>query len=82
MHDSCINNANMVTSYTDKSWYQGSKNLNMICKYSSLPNTHGARNKQGGGKDEPFLINVVPGKSIEVRIFRPVTTIKRKKEMN
>ena len=54
----------------------------MICKYSSLPNTRGARNKQGGGKDEPFLINVVPGKSIEVRIFRPVTAIKRKKEMN
>ena len=53
----------------------------MICKYSSLPNTRGARNKHGGGKDEPFLINVVPGKSTEVRIFRPVTAIKRKKEM-
>ena len=35
--------------------------------YSSLPNTRGARNKRGGGKDEPFLINVVPVINVEVR---------------
>ena len=28
--------------------------------YSSLPNRHVARNKHGGGKDDPFLISVVP----------------------
>ena len=29
-------------------------------EYSSLPNRRVARNKCGGGKDEPFLISVVP----------------------
>ena len=29
--------------------------------YSSLPNRRVARNKLGGGKDEPFLISVAPG---------------------
>ena len=48
--------------------------------YSSLPNRRDARNKRGGGKDEPFLISVVPGISIVVRIFRPVTAIKRRKK--
>ena len=33
-------------------------------KYSSLPNRRIARNKRGGGKDEPFLISVVPGISV------------------
>ena len=28
--------------------------------YSSLPDKRVARNKCGGGKDEPFLISVVP----------------------
>ena len=36
------------------------------------------RNKRGGGKVEPFLISVVPGIGMEVRIFRPVTVIKRR----
>ena len=40
--------------------------------YSSL------LNNRGGGKDESFLISVVPGISMLVRIFRPVTVIKRK----
>ena len=39
---------------------------------------HGARNKHGGGKNDPFLISVVPGISMVVRIFVPVTIIKRK----
>ena len=30
-----------------------------------------------GGKDEPFLIRVVRGISMVVRIFRPVTVIKK-----
>ena len=38
-------------------------------------------NKHGGRKDEPFLIGVVPGISIVVRIFRPVTVIKEQDEM-
>ena len=46
--------------------------------YSSLPNRRGARNKRGGGKNEPFLISVVPGISMVVRIFTPVTVIKRR----
>ena len=50
--------------------------------YSSLPNRRGARNKRGGGKDEPFLISVVPGISMVVRVFRPVAAIKRRKKMN
>ena len=35
-------------------------------KYSFLPNRRAARNKRGGGKDEPFLDSVVPGKSVVV----------------
>ena len=35
-------------------------------------------NKRGGGKDEPFLISVVSGISMLVRIFRPLTVIKRR----
>ena len=46
--------------------------------HSSLLNRRAARNKRGGGKDESFLISVVPGISMLVRIFRPVTVIKRK----
>ena len=34
--------------------------------YSSLPNRRAARNKPGGGEDEPFLISVVPGISMVV----------------
>ena len=34
--------------------------------YFSLPNRRAARNKRGGGKDEPFLISVVPGISVVV----------------
>ena len=45
--------------------------------YSSLPNRRGSRSKRGGGKDEPFLISVVP-KSMVLKIFRPVTAIKRR----
>ena len=45
--------------------------------HSSLLNRRVARNKRGGGKDESFLISVVPGISMLVRIFRPVTVIKR-----
>ena len=65
--------------------------------YSSLPNRRGARNKRDGGEGEPFLISVVPvisvvagktsvvpGISMVVRVFRPVTAIKRrtKNELN
>ena len=46
--------------------------------YSSLPNRRVARNKHGVGEDELFLISVVPGISMVVRIFRPVTVIKRR----
>ena len=46
--------------------------------HSSILNRRVARNKRGGGKDESFLISVVPGISMLVRIFRPVTVIKRK----
>ena len=35
--------------------------------YSSLPNTRGAPNKRGGGKDEPFLISVMPIINVAVR---------------
>ena len=38
----------------------------------------GARNKRGSGKDEPFLISVVPGISMVVRVFTPATLIKRR----
>ena len=34
--------------------------------YSSLPNRCVAQNKRGGGKDEPFLISVVPVISVAV----------------
>ena len=34
--------------------------------YSSLPSRRVTRNKRGGGKDEPFLISVVPGISVMV----------------
>ena len=44
--------------------------------HSSLLNRRVARNKCGGGKDESFLISVVPGISMLVRIFTPVTVIK------
>ena len=37
-----------------------------VCNYSSLPNRRVARNKRGGGKDEPFLISVVPVISVAV----------------
>ena len=53
-----------------------------IIEYSSLPNRRGARNKCGGGKDEPFLISVVTVINMVVRIFRPVTAIKIRKKMN
>ena len=46
--------------------------------YSSLPNKCVVRNKRGGGKDEPFLISVMPGISMVLRIFRLVTVIKRR----
>ena len=44
--------------------------------YSSHPNRRVARNKHGGGKDEPFLISVVSGISMVGKIFGPVTVIK------
>ena len=34
--------------------------------YSSLLNRRVARKKRGGGKDEPFLISVVPGINVVV----------------
>ena len=46
--------------------------------YSSLPNGRVARNKRDGEKDELFLITVVPGISMVVKVFRPVTEIKKK----
>ena len=46
--------------------------------YSFHPNRRVARNKHGGGKDEPFLTRVVPGISMVGRIFGPVTVIKRR----
>ena len=46
--------------------------------YSSLSIRYVAGNKLGGGKDISFLISVVPGISMAVRIFMPVTVIKRK----
>ena len=36
------------------------KNL-FIAKYSSLPNRRATHIKRSGGKDEPFLISMVPG---------------------
>ena len=42
------------------------KYFHKIDEYSSLPNRRGARNKRDGGKDEPFLISVVPGISVVV----------------
>ena len=53
-------------------------NIAVSSTYSSLPNRRGARNKRGGGKDEPFLISVLSGISIVERIFRPASVIKRK----
>ena len=53
-------------------------NKKEISIYSSLPNWRVARNKRGGGKNESFLISVVPEISMVVRIFRPVTVIKRR----
>ena len=44
-------------------------------EYSSLPNRRVARNKCGGGKDEQFLISVVPGISMVVSIFTTVAVI-------
>ena len=38
----------------------------LLRNYSFLPNRRVARNKRGGGKDEPFLISVVPGVSVMV----------------
>ena len=49
-----------------------------VLKYSSLPNRRVARNKRGGGNDEPFFISVVPGISMLVRIPRSVTVIKKR----
>ena len=48
--------------------------------YFSLPNRRAARNKRGGGKDERFVISVVPGISMMARIFRSVTVIKRRRK--
>ena len=45
--------------------------------YSSLPNGRVARNKRDGEKDELFLITVVPGISMVVKVFRLVTEIKK-----
>ena len=39
-------------------------------KYCSLLNRHGAQNKRGGGKEEPFLIGVVPIISVVVAKMR------------
>ena len=63
--------------------------MNKIC--SCLPNRRGARNRRGSGDGEPFLISVVPvisvvagkisvvpGISMVVRVFRPVTAMKRR----
>ena len=44
------------------------------------PNRRVARNKRGDGKDEPFLISVMPGISMVVKIFRSVTVIKIRKK--
>ena len=52
--------------------------LLLLTIYSSLPNRRGSRNKRGSGKDEPFLIGVVAGISMVVRIFTPVAVIKRR----
>ena len=38
----------------------------LIWVYSSLPNRLVAWNKRGGGKDEPFLISLMPGTSVMV----------------
>ena len=35
--------------------------LEVPFRYSSLPNRRAARNKRGGGENEPLLISVVPG---------------------
>ena len=40
------------------------EHLGSSSHYSSLPNRRVARKKRGGGKDEPFLISVVPGISV------------------
>ena len=41
-------------------------NNDLLHNYSSLPNRCVARNKRGCGKDEPFLISVVPVISVVV----------------
>ena len=52
------------------------KNIYIKVIYSCLPNRRVARNKRGVGKDEPFLINMVPGINMVVKIFKSVTVIK------
>ena len=41
-------------------------NNDLLHNYSSFRNSRVARNKRGGGKDEPFLISVVPVISVVV----------------
>ena len=50
--------------------------------YSSLPNRLVARNKRGGGKDEPFLISVVPGIINGGENFYTSYSNKKKNKMN
>ena len=66
-------------AYLTQNFYYHEVDKIAMNEYSSLPNRCVAQNKHGGEKDEPFLISMVPGISILVRIFRPVTVIKRRK---
>ena len=50
--------------------------------YSSLPNRRVARNKRGGGKDEPLLISVVPGIINGGENFYTSYSNKKKSKMN
>ena len=66
-------------TFIDPAWLRETINENLTGdKYSSLLNRRVARNKDSGGKDEPFWISVVPGISMMVRIFTPVAVIKRR----
>ena len=85
----CIFFLSFVLYLNIAKFYVYSSLLNRRCAWNkrgggwerwAIFNKRGAHNKCGGGKDEPLLISMVPGISMVVRIFRPVTAIKRRKK--
>ena len=54
----------------------------LITSYSFLPNRRVARNKRGGGKDEPFLISVMRGIINGGENFYVSYSNKKKNKMN